>query len=123
MMRRPPRSTRTDTLCPYTTLCRSIDIVVTDTEAGHDLERRQAREKRVVDTSVERAGGDPADRSEEHTSELQSLMRISYAVFCLKQKNNNHNSNRQIMPAEHHTTNITAATNTKSLTSTYISYN
>src|SRR3546814_14337053 len=68
MIRRPPRSTRTDTLFPYTTLFRSrrslrIDIVVTDTEAGHDLERRQAREKRVVDTSVELAGGDPADRS------------------------------------------------------------
>src|SRR3546814_15800424 len=73
MIRRPPRSTRTDTLFPYTTLFRSplgdID--------GEDEEREDSEH------------GDVAldeDRSEEHTSELQSLMRISYAVFCLKKK-------------------------------------
>src|SRR3546814_6497422 len=73
MIRRPPRSTRTDTLFPYTTLCRSAK--------GRD--RRGClgcRFRRMVPPR-----GTPA-RSEEHTSELQSLMRISYAVFCLKKK-------------------------------------
>src|SRR3546814_7713144 len=89
MIRRPPRSTRTDTLFPYTTLFRSIANVIC-----HFL----ASGKRVLVTSMK----DPAlavlqdqlpddirplaIRSEEHTSELQSLMRISYAVFCLKKK-------------------------------------
>src|SRR3546814_3938819 len=73
MIRRPPRSTRTDTLFPYTTLFRSID-----------RERPPARRR---DGQSARGGGPHrADRSEEHTSELQSLMRISYAVFCLKKK-------------------------------------
>src|SRR6056297_4074274 len=66
MIRRPPRSTRTDTLFPYTTLFRSAD------HAGCRLPRD--------------AGGRDRGRSEEHTSELQSLRRISYAVFCLKKK-------------------------------------
>src|SRR3546814_2294173 len=85
MIRRPPRSTRTDTLFPYTTLFRSgLDL---DAVVG-----RQAQRRRVpVPGQQERqdAHGDkvrPVDRSEEHTSELQSLMRISYAVFCLKKK-------------------------------------
>src|SRR3546814_6193345 len=79
MIRRPPRSTRTDTLFPYTTLFRypGPDLTVLDTEARDRLNR-------LVGQLDERA----ADiRSEEHTSELQSLMRISYAVFCLKKKN------------------------------------
>src|SRR3546814_9924528 len=93
MIRRPPRSTRTDTLFPYTTLFRS---------AGH--RRRQSRRAAGAGPSADqRRGGTlttiAADgrwtgvsravrsfRSEEHTSELQSLMRISYAVFCLKKK-------------------------------------
>src|SRR3546814_1975431 len=96
MLRRPPRSTRTDTLFPYTTLFRSL--------LAADLQQR--------DGSVDAHGGEEGDhqrplqrgveleqhrvaavrpqhqqrRSEEHTSELQSLMRISYAVFCLKKK-------------------------------------
>src|SRR3546814_991009 len=94
MIRRPPRSTRTDTLFPYTTLFRSAAAAfqvhlpcatavgaggehvraVVDFQIGHDQARRQA------------------GRSEEHTSELQSLMRISYAVFCLKTKSNHHNT-------------------------------
>src|SRR3546814_4370307 len=73
MIRRPPRSTLTDTLFPYTTLFRSLD-------AG------------ALCLVVELAGAVHVSvvghRSEEHTSELQSLMRISYAVFCLKKKNN-----------------------------------
>src|SRR3546814_2393148 len=102
MIRRPPRSTRTDTLFPYTTLFRSK-------ERRHDRERfrkPEARSRPGCRLQGRRAHGlcrpcagghqvhpgkDQADasgiRSEEHTSELQSLMRISYAVFCLKKKN------------------------------------
>src|SRR3546814_3441882 len=83
MIRRPPRSTRTDTLFPYTTLFRSV---AGDLCRGPALQaRRQQRRGRSVKlprNSCPRA----ACRSEEHTSELQSLMRISYAVFCLKKK-------------------------------------
>src|SRR3546814_7323476 len=78
MIRRPPRSTRTDTLFPYTTLFRS---------KGSD-------ELKFVDEWQRIARGYNRQRelarSEEHTSELQSLMRISYAVFCLKKKNTQH---------------------------------
>src|SRR3546814_1352118 len=73
MIRRPPRSTRTDTLFPYTTLFRSL-ARPTDVFSG----RAAAIQKRTSPGSEL--------RSEEHTSELQSLMRISYAVFCLKKK-------------------------------------
>src|SRR3546814_20561923 len=84
MIRRPPRSTRTDTLFPYTTLFRSIvqqvgqqdgTIVPTRVMVRHDLAQP------LVNPAL--------DRSEEHTSELQSLMRNSYAVFCLKKKIHN----------------------------------
>src|SRR3546814_6489178 len=87
MIRRPPRSTRTDTLFPYTTLFRSQKGKTTD---EHHSERRIPRlaESQLRDShSVHRRGHRPPHRSEEHTSELQSLMRISYAVFCLKKKN------------------------------------
>src|SRR3546814_3206867 len=112
MIRRPPRSTRTDTLFPYTTLFRSLAC---STMAA-------AREMRETATTSHRSGSGvaccrcsaqpcvaflrnppqparasagagftaAAPRSEEHTSELQSLMRISYAVFCLKKKNNHY---------------------------------
>src|SRR3546814_15544001 len=81
MIRRPPRSTRTDTLFPYTTLFRS-------------RERRQMPMPPGLISVPQRHGAtaslgtksSPSPRSEEHTSELQSLMRISYAVFCLKKK-------------------------------------
>src|SRR3546814_3889329 len=76
MIRRPPRSTRTDTLFPYTTLFRSSrNWTARWSPARHGR-------RRSVTTALT---GAPA-RSEEHTSELQSLMRISYAVFCLKKK-------------------------------------
>src|SRR3546814_3214542 len=83
MIRRPPRSTRTDTLFPYTTLFRSgIESRRVDREFALPGQRHAG--KRFVDFEmVDRAG---RKRSEEHTSELQSLMRISYAVFCLKKK-------------------------------------
>src|SRR3546814_4008850 len=102
MIRRPPRSTRTDTLFPYTTLfrserpvgddlCRDVGI---DQDAlaeltGDLLLQLGDRASLGIDRADERHGDRPGiadDRSEEHTSELQSLMRISYAVFCLKKK-------------------------------------
>src|SRR3546814_16492001 len=91
MIRRPPRSTRTDTLFPYTTLFRSI---VATTDAQHLVRRCveavQAERKVLIAFRLNDMKTDPylrtKGRSEEHTSELQSLMRISYAVFCLKKK-------------------------------------
>src|SRR3546814_8013756 len=99
MRRLPPRSTRTDTLFPYTTLFRSMAVLAAG-ELGHDAFRIHAAGQHMTVVAV--AGDDlvaglqrqlhPDDdrflRSEEHTSELQSLMRISYAVFCLKKKTN-----------------------------------
>src|SRR3546814_2297265 len=99
MIRRPPRSTRTDTLFPYTTLFRSArrraaqqvqevrgDRVV----IGHDVDAA-AIAGEVPPVKQHRAeAGHELVRSEEHTSELQSLMRISYAVFCLKKKKTQH---------------------------------
>src|SRR3546814_12412281 len=95
MIRRPPRSTRTDTLFPYTTLFRSqpLQHAVERPRAGDQtLPRRRGDHllNERVDHRVlhpgEIAAAGPVGRSEEHTSELQSLMRISYAVFCLKKK-------------------------------------
>src|SRR3546814_9851909 len=89
MIRRPPRSTRTDTLFPYTTLFRSSRL---DPVRHH----RIGRAVKAIDTlHGQPFGADTADRarSEEHTSELQSLMRISYAVFCLKKKKKNKTNN------------------------------
>src|SRR3546814_3319488 len=103
MIRRPPRSTRTDTLFPYTTLFRSghgslLGPAWVEAAGGAGSSRRlhavstkaqrgrgqpgKARAQRALATDAKRGSG----RSEEHTSELQSLMRISYAVFCLKKK-------------------------------------
>src|SRR3546814_1876769 len=86
MIRRPPRSTRTDTLFPYTTLFRS-DVVAALRELQHPTllygPTQSGRTHLLQAVCRERS------RSEEHTSELQSLMRISYAVFCLKKKKKN----------------------------------
>src|SRR3546814_2703770 len=100
MIRRPPRSTRTDTLFPYTTLFRSRGLGVggPHCRAGlpahaqpvgsraqvHPRGRGRGRQPREERLLLQDAGARP--RSEEDTSELQSLMRISYAVFCLKKK-------------------------------------
>src|SRR3546814_6839769 len=87
-MRRPPRSTRTDTLFPYTTLFRSVLAQRTPPQ-----ERDALRTELLAQPEPQRDAWlrvrlqFRAQRSEEHTSELQSLMRISYAVFCLKKKN------------------------------------
>src|SRR3546814_1006770 len=85
MIRRPPRSTRTDTLFPYTTLFRSGCAPA----ASRRFATRPSRHGwRVAKCAGSAWQSSPAGaRSEEHTSELQSLMRISYAVFCLKKKN------------------------------------
>src|SRR3546814_4363350 len=102
MIRRPPRSTRTDTLFPYTTLFRSISF------RPSGCTPPLVRASPVVLAAHPRLGGamgflgsaggtdgfhlpTAIFRSEEHTSEVQSLMRISYAVFCLKKKTTNHN--------------------------------
>src|SRR3546814_6298133 len=113
MVRRPPRSTRTDTLFPYTTLFRSLsddeklyrpeeerekdaaidplktyaEFLMTEKLAtSEDLEAL----RQEVDAEINKA----ADRSEEHTSELQSLMHISYAVFCLKKQKTTYNKSQ-----------------------------
>src|SRR3546814_3457508 len=98
MIRRPPRSTRTDHLFPYTTLFRSTSAVTVVVMAAiaavmawqsrntaiETVQREMTSALHGVDQSLQLVF---ANRSEEHTSELQSLMRISYAVFCLKKKN------------------------------------
>src|SRR3546814_5278435 len=120
MIRRPPRSTRTDTLFPYTTLFRSIKVVWVNSwfDPGKEADAANALIDQGVDVvfqhtdspapnqAAERRGvyavGYASDmahfgpkRSEEHTSELQSLMRISYAVFCLKKKNQRIKENQE----------------------------
>src|SRR3546814_1919429 len=117
MIRRPPRSTRTDSLFPYTTLCRSsvvgdLDhdrlhqhLLAAGVELADDVDQGALGFRVGVDDqrvlagrahdrgALAGRGGDDLGlagvRSEEHTSELQSLMRISYAVFCLKKKTDN----------------------------------
>src|SRR3546814_6656985 len=116
MIRRPPRSTRTDTLFPYTTLFRSLEVLCSRSAPDGSQFCGQQRNSlcelsftertywpppprwsRSRAQTLRRAGALPAcdgertrglERSEEHTSELQSLMRIPYAVFCLKKNNN-----------------------------------
>src|SRR3546814_1784280 len=95
MIRRPPRSTRTDTLFPYTTLFRSpLALLLNYPEFPDSCLRREfIAAKDVLQVLADGAHIHPKQlghqraRSEEHTSELQSLMRISYAVFCLKTQN------------------------------------
>src|SRR3546814_6889496 len=92
MIRRPPRSTRTDTLFPYTTLFRSNHRSTTKGSECAVLDPGSTRRRFPHDGDGSEGrrqygrGGRSRLRSEEHTSELQSLMRISYAVFCLKKK-------------------------------------
>src|SRR3546814_2838928 len=120
MHRRPPRSTRTDTLFPYTTLFRSVgmteqnlagaferaqqeDAVLLLDEVDSFLQdRRKARQSWEVTAVNEMLT--QMERSEEHTSELQSLMRISYAVFCLKKNKESYNRTRSsTRTSERHT--------------------
>src|SRR3546814_1824098 len=103
MIRRPPISTRTDTLFPYTTLFRSASPVRSGLRGGTSSARMAPPGTLVLQRALHyfttSAPAPPsarpsaaAGRSEEHTSELQSLMRISYAVFCLKKNNNNNDT-------------------------------
>src|SRR3546814_3406748 len=105
MIRRPPRSTRTDTLFPYTTLFRSTrwrsPAVRPRRTDGHGPDRPFARQRALLAGLACRDAGQ-GGRSEEHTSELQSLMRISYAVFCLKKKKQRKTS--QAKQSNHNTT-------------------
>src|SRR3546814_10698260 len=94
MIRRPPRSTRTDTLFPYTTLFRSLAWIGSTTQPSGGFLSRLARIARTTRWIPVRASSTTRRRSEEHTSELQSLMRISYAVFCLKKNKDIHKSYR-----------------------------
>src|SRR3546814_7080759 len=101
MIRRPPRSTRTDTLFPYTTLFRSVRSSVAMRSALLTRLVSLIRENAQPMTRRAYRSITMARRSEEHTSELQSLMRISYAVFCLKKKKK---SNSDIEKDTHSTT-------------------
>src|SRR3546814_6303710 len=92
MIRRPPRSTRTDTLFPYTTLFRSGCLIVMRSDRQDDPSKPKLEAMRKAASQF--TGERP--RSEEHTSELQSLMRISYAVFCLKKKKTKYTSARNV---------------------------
>src|SRR3546814_8467946 len=116
MIRRPPRSTRTDTLFPYTTLFRSevkvsksaykaFELALNDPTVG--LYVCQASEDDYSIFPIYRSIHH--NRSEEHTSELQSLMRISYAVFCLKQKKNR-KQKQTIYNTQYNTKNTTKTT-------------
>src|SRR3546814_8421271 len=127
MIRRPPISTRTDTLFPYTTLFRSSAVGTSNSFA--DLMAR--RSKRLLSSSSAAsprarmsatissttrvtstlASGARSSRSEEHTSELQSLMRISYAVFCLKKKKQQNDT--KITHKEYKTENNTTITHNR----------
>src|SRR3546814_4239559 len=99
MIRRPPRSTRTDTLFPYTTLFRSHVDPYINRPAPPDLYHVAEPLDRGGLADQDHVGADGARvhmRSEEHTSELQSLMRVSYAVFCLKKKKTNETKHNTI---------------------------
>src|SRR3546814_3961839 len=122
MIRRPPRSTRTDTLFPYTTLFRSgglrmtrpVTHIIRLLKWGRILARHGAL--RGIETAPQTPPGVKrlcriarlGTRSEEHTSELQSLMRISYAVFCLKKKQTHNKFTTRHL--EHQSTNISSTT-------------
>src|SRR3546814_3449721 len=119
MIRRPPISTRTDTRFPYTTLFRSIEEQVMphfllNADADPCIGPRQrpgANSRDIAAESIEGNRGARPDRirhrrSEEHTSELQSLMRISYAVFCLQKKSHKCQTRRQACDIKKKTTKV-----------------
>src|SRR3546814_1133389 len=115
MIRRPPRSTRTDTLFPYTTLFRSDNIALISSNASRSFSTIPLSGDAVGVRCFHAAMASALyslsmlmPRSEEHTSELQSLMRISYAVFCLKKKKSQKQQQKNSVPppsesANHHT--------------------
>src|SRR3546814_10585550 len=117
MIRRPPRSTRTDKLFPYTTLFRSVICrkpLAANCGALSCATRKSPRPKKRRRITFQLESKETmmqidnkiflVSRSEEHTSELQSLMRISYAVFCLKKKNHTTTHTSTIQSYKNHTT-------------------
>src|SRR3546814_10028807 len=113
MIRRPPRSTRTDTRFPYTTLFRSRPVRCSASGVVNDRGDVSGEERGTgISGPLPRRRIIP--RSEEHTSELQSLMRISYAVFCLKKKKDTIRSTvlirKDVRKHSHNKTNITCKT-------------
>src|SRR3546814_9214380 len=122
MIRRPPRSTRTDTLFPYTTLFRS------QCSCDHGVPRSRRRSMPATRSVIAKDNtgihieyhqvGTP--RSEEHTSELQSLMRISYAVFCLKKKNNTKHPHYNQTKSQIHTYRKLSNLNTQQINYRYV---
>src|SRR3546814_2534294 len=122
MIRRPPRSTRTDTLFPYTTLFRSNTLAASapSTSASSNAWakcRGSPAPPDAISGTLHTTRAARSCRSEEHTSELQSLMRTSYAVFCLKKKNQYIHTNHQYTKhrtdqhPQHRITTQTIATN------------
>src|SRR3546814_5599022 len=122
MIRRPPRSTRTDTLFPYTTLFRSSEkaasFAISSRKCANALAIPRWSGASTICLAIDcRCSGLPVQfaaqpfrasvtkrlRSEEHTSELQSLMRISYAVFCLKKKTKNEKQHQHVHPTQYNT--------------------
>src|SRR3546814_10113487 len=103
MIRRPPRSTRTYTLFPYTTLFRSPPFALADI---CPLQSPKHRGSIISASSIVKESGPGmitvSTRSEEHTSELQSLMRISYAVFCLKKQSRHRQATRDVISCRPH---------------------
>src|SRR3546814_4962640 len=122
MIRRPPRSTRTDTLFPYTTLFRSNEdaFIAPPLPAIIERLRRAILPRRIAPPSPLRLTKimplktrRSSTRSEEHTSELQSLMRISYAVFCLKKKIHIYTHPKQMPQHNYRNTTYTTKITTK----------
>src|SRR3546814_10175601 len=114
MIRRPPRSTRTDTLFPYTTLFRSALAVL-----GRSRDQQEDAQHVLGQRPADR---ESLGRSEEHTSELQSLMRISYAVFCLKTKIPRTNNNYPNDPKPKRKSHTKLNHNTSNIIQSAISY-
>src|SRR3546814_6581460 len=118
MIRRPPRATRTDTLFPYTTLFRSgarlpefLGTAARIAGIEKSLLIEQLPNGRIAEVFAQSA--QLADSSEEHTSELQSLMRTSYAVFCLQKKNKPHHTSS----TQHYRLHLTTSTHIRTSTS------
>src|SRR3546814_1928183 len=120
MIRRPPRSTRTDTLFPYTTLFRSAGIRVCMITGDHARTATAiAKSVSILPQTSEMSNElvmNGSARSEEHTSELQSLMRTSYAVFCLKKKKKKNKKKRTNQRLKHNNDGIKTTSTTQETT-------
>src|SRR3546814_3226932 len=113
MIPRPPRTTRTDTPFPYTTLFRARSFSPPTRLPGQARGFGGGEGRDMGDRAGRRRGGGREKRSEEHTSELQSLMRSSYAVFCLNKKNDQRNRPDQSIPGRHGTQAVCITSSTR----------